>query len=130
MLFSDEIFDYFASESNNYYDKILKIRYDNDFKEKILEQKSYNTYPYLYVMKGISKEDILCFIGIRIFMAFINYPLLNVIGMIIYFLIILLALFLLKIIIFYYQKHFIFQKKNHLILKMLQLIMITTQGIK
>ena len=61
--FSDEIIDYFVGESNNYYDKILKIKYGNDFKEKILEQKSYNTYPYLYATKGISKEDILCFIG-------------------------------------------------------------------
>lgn len=62
LLFSDEIIDYFVSESNNYYDKILKIKYDNDFKEKILEQKSYNIYPYLYVTKGIFEEDILCFI--------------------------------------------------------------------
>ena len=51
---------------------MLKIKYNNDFKKKILEQKSYNTYQYLYIAKGIYKEDILYFIEIRFFMAFIN----------------------------------------------------------
>ena len=66
LFFSDEIIDYFVSESNDYYEKILKNKYGNDFKQKIFELNSYNIYPYLYLAKGITKDDITCFIGIKI----------------------------------------------------------------
>ena len=41
-----------------------KEKYGENFINKILELKAYNTYKYLYVTRGISDEDILAFIGI------------------------------------------------------------------
>ena len=38
-------------------------KYGSNFKEFILNEKAYNTYRYLYVAKGITKEDISVFIG-------------------------------------------------------------------
>lgn len=35
--------------------------------EIILAKNSFGIYPFLYVTKGISKEDILAFIGMRIY---------------------------------------------------------------
>ena len=46
----------------------LKNKFGEDFKVVILNQKNYNIYPYIYVTKGIHKEDIFAFIVIRIFM--------------------------------------------------------------
>ena len=44
-------------------------KYGSNFKEFILNEKAYNTYRYLYVAKGITKEDISVFIGVKIFMG-------------------------------------------------------------
>ena len=41
--------------------------------KKIFYQKNYYTYPYLYVKKGISKEDIMTFIGIILYMGIHKY---------------------------------------------------------
>ena len=46
-------------------DKIIK--YFNDFEEKTLQPKSYNSNPYLSIKKGITMEDLLCIKVIRIF---------------------------------------------------------------
>ncbi len=45
----------------------LKIKFDGDFKDMILNQKYYNIYPYIYPTQGIHKEDIFAFIEIIIF---------------------------------------------------------------
>ena len=55
------------SKSNKYHDKNLKIKYFNDFEEKTLQPKSYNSNPYLSIKKGITMEDLLCIKVIRIF---------------------------------------------------------------
>ena len=39
----------------------------------ILNQKKHNTYPYIYVTKGIHKEDIFAFNEIRLFMGIQKY---------------------------------------------------------
>ena len=52
----------------------LKNKFGEDFKDVILNQKNYNTYPYIYVTKDIHKEDIFAIIAIRIFMWLHKYP--------------------------------------------------------
>ena len=74
LFFTDEILNFFVKESNEYYTNILINKFGNNFKEIILSKKNYNTYPYLYVKKGISKEDIIAFIGIRLYMGIHKYP--------------------------------------------------------
>jgi len=74
LLFSDEILDLLVEESNNYYQKVLIEKYGCDYRKIILSKTSFNTYPYLYVTKGISKDDILAFIGIRMYMGLHKYP--------------------------------------------------------
>ena len=74
LFFTDEILNFFVKESNEYYTNILRNNFGNNFKEIILSKKNYNTYPYLYVKKGISKEDIMAFIGIRLYMGIHKYP--------------------------------------------------------
>ena len=69
LFFDDEIMNFFEQESNKYVTNILIKKYGSNFKEFILNEKAYNTYRYLYVTKGITKEDILAFIGVRIFMG-------------------------------------------------------------
>ena len=73
LFFTDEILNFFVKESNEYYTNILRNNFGNNFKEIILSKKNYNTYPYLYVKKGISKEDIIAFIGIRLYMGIHKY---------------------------------------------------------
>ena len=63
LLFSDEIVDLLVEESNNYYKTQLIEKYGREFREKILATGSTSSYQYLYVTKGIGKEDILAFIG-------------------------------------------------------------------
>ena len=74
LLFSDEIVDLLVEESNNYYKAQLIEKYGREFREKILSTGSTSSYQYLYVTKGIGKEDILAFIGIRIYMGLHKYP--------------------------------------------------------
>ena len=38
-----------------------------------MSKQSFGTYPYLYVSRGIGKDDILAFIGIRIYMGLHKY---------------------------------------------------------
>ena len=68
-MFTDEILEFVVKESNIYYEKILKEKFGDNYKEIIFTKNSYNTYPYLYITKGIKKEDIIAFIGIRIFIC-------------------------------------------------------------
>ena len=77
LLYSNEILDMLVEEANNYYKKILIDKYGIDYKKVILAKKGFNTYPYLYVTKGISKEDILAFLGIRIYMGIHKYPVID-----------------------------------------------------
>ena len=74
LMFTDEILEFFVKESNIYYEKILKEKFGDNYKEIIFAKNSYNTYPYLYITKGIKKEDIIAFIEIRIFIGLHKYP--------------------------------------------------------
>jgi len=74
LLFSDDIIDLLVEESNNYYKNVLIEKYGNNYREVILSKRSFNSYQYLFVTKGIKKEDILAFIGIRIYMGLHKYP--------------------------------------------------------
>ena len=77
LFFSDEIIKLLVQESNNYYQKILFEKYGSDYKNLILSQESKNSnnkYLFYFVTRGISKEDILAFIGIRIYMGLHKYP--------------------------------------------------------
>ena len=74
LFFDDEIMNFFEQESNKYVTNILIKKYGSNFKEFILNEKAYNTYRYLYVTKRITKEDILAFIGVRIFMGINKLP--------------------------------------------------------
>jgi len=74
LLFSDEIIDLLVEESNNYYQKVLLEKYGPDYRKIILSKTTFNTYPYLYVTKGITRDDILAFIGIRMYMGLHKYP--------------------------------------------------------
>jgi len=74
LLFSDEIVDLLVEESNNYMKKIILEEFGPDYKNIVLTKKSHNTYPYLYVSRGIKREDILAFIGMRMYMGLHKYP--------------------------------------------------------
>ena len=74
LFFDDEIMNFFEQESNKYVTNILIKKYGSNFKEFILNEKSYNIYRYLYVTKGITKEDIFTFIEERIFIGINNLP--------------------------------------------------------
>ena len=77
LFFNDEILDLFVEESNHYFTEILKEKYGNDFKNIVLsmnKEKLAKNYAYYYVTRGISKNDILTFIGIKIFMGLHKYP--------------------------------------------------------
>jgi len=74
LLFSDEILDLLVEESNNYYRKILIEKFGTDYKNVILSQNSVNSYPHIYIKKGVTKEDIIAFIGIKIYMGLRRYP--------------------------------------------------------
>ena len=47
-MFTDEMLEFFVKESNIYYEKFLKEKFGDNYKEIILTKNSYNTYPYLY----------------------------------------------------------------------------------
>ena len=72
------IFDLWENlESYKYYQKVLREKYGNDFKNIILTkyaQRPTRTYQYYFVTRGITKEDILTFIGIKIYMGLHKYP--------------------------------------------------------
>ena len=74
LFFSDKIINSLVQESNNYYKKILIEKYGTNYMEIILSKNSFGTYPFLYVTRGISREDILAFIGMRIYMGIRKYP--------------------------------------------------------
>ena len=77
LFFNDEILDLFVEESNNYYSKLLRDKYGSDFKNVILTSCNNHpnkAYQYYYVTRGITKKDILTFIGIKIFMGLHKYP--------------------------------------------------------
>ena len=44
LFFDDEIMNFFEQESNKYVTNILKKKYGSNFKEFILNEKTYNTY--------------------------------------------------------------------------------------
>ena len=77
LFFNDEILDLFVEESNHYFTEILKEKYGNDFKNIVLslnKEKLQKNYAYYYVTRGITKDAILTFIGIKIFMGLHKYP--------------------------------------------------------
>ena len=67
LFFSEKIINSLVEESNNYYKKILIEKYGTNYMEIVLSKNSFGTYPFLYVTRGISREDILAFIGMRIY---------------------------------------------------------------
>ena len=69
----DEILELLTEESNNYMKKMLLDKYGTDYKAIILKSNNYGTYADLYVKRGINKEDILAYIGIRIYMGLYKY---------------------------------------------------------
>lgn len=73
LFFDNKIMKLLCDESNEYITDKLKKKYGENFKHKILEEKAYNTYRYLYVTKGINEDDILAFIGVRLFMGIHKY---------------------------------------------------------
>ena len=73
LFITDEILELLSEESNNYMKKILLDKYGNDYKSIILKSNNYGTYADLYVKRGINKEDILAYIGIRIYMGLYKY---------------------------------------------------------
>ena len=74
LFFIDDILELLSRESNEYYQLFLKEKYGINYKDVILKEKKYSTYPYIYSKNnGIHKEDILAFIGIRIFMGLHQY---------------------------------------------------------
>ena len=66
--------NFFEQETNKYVANILIKKYGSNFKEFILNEKAYNIYRFLYVTKGITKENILAFIGLRIFIGINKLP--------------------------------------------------------
>ena len=79
LFISEEIVEILVKESNNFMNAFLKNKFGENFKDVILNQKNYNAYPYIYVIKGIHKEDIFAFIAIRLFWEFISTHLLIII---------------------------------------------------
>ena len=73
LLFSNEILDLLVEESNNFMKKLIIEEYGPDYREIVLSRKTNSTYAYLYVTKGIKREDILAFIGMRIYMGLHKY---------------------------------------------------------
>ena len=74
LLFSDEIIELLVEESNNYYKRMLTENFGLEYKRVILTKMTAGSLPYLYITKGISKEDILAYIGIRIYMGLHKLP--------------------------------------------------------
>ena len=62
LVFTAEILEFFVKESNIYYEKILKEKFGDNYKEIIFAKNSYNIYPYLYITKGIKKKILLHFL--------------------------------------------------------------------
>jgi len=77
LLFSNDILEQLASESNKYYQNLLVESFGNDYKKLILAHRSTSSLPYLYLTRGITKEDILAYIGVRIFMGIHKLPSFN-----------------------------------------------------
>jgi len=73
LLFSNEIVELLVEESNNYMRQMCIEKHGPDYRKHLLTNKIFSTFPYLYVTKGISKEDILAFIGMRIYMGIHHY---------------------------------------------------------
>ena len=59
LMFTDEILEFFVKESNIYYEKFLKEKFGDNYKEIIFTKNIYNNYPYLYITKGIKKKVLL-----------------------------------------------------------------------
>ena len=53
LFISEEIIETFVKESNNFMNTFLKNKFSKEFKDVVLNQKNYNSYPYIYVTKGI-----------------------------------------------------------------------------
>ena len=72
LFFTNEILEQFAMESYIFFKKKLADSYGgdfNEFKETVLGSYGKgNSMPYLFVSRGISKEDILSYIGIKVYM--------------------------------------------------------------
>lgn len=69
LFFSKEIQELFADESATFFRKKLIDSYGVDYKTTVLGSYGKgNNMPYLFVSKGISKEDILAYIAIRVYM--------------------------------------------------------------
>ena len=74
LLYSNDLIDSLVEGSNAYYTKYLLDNYGKDYKKIILSKEAPASYPYLYVTRGISREDVLAYVGIRIYMALHKLP--------------------------------------------------------
>ena len=52
---------------------MLIDKYGTEYRKIIFNKRTYS-YPYIYVNEGINKEDILAYIGIRIYMSLHKFP--------------------------------------------------------
>ena len=73
LFITDEILEILTEESNNYVKTILLYKYGNGYKSIILKNNNYGTYLDLYIKRGINKEDILTYIGVRIYIGLYKY---------------------------------------------------------
>ena len=71
IFFCDEILEKIAEGSAHHYEEELKLLYGEEYKTR---EYSKNSLPYLFMKRGINKEDILAFVGIRIFMGIHKLP--------------------------------------------------------
>ena len=56
LMFAYVILEFFVKEFNIYYEKILKEKFGDNYKEIIFAKNSYNTYPYLYITREIKRR--------------------------------------------------------------------------
>ena len=77
LLYSDEILDDLVEESNNYYRKLMIEKFGDDYRNIILSKRLSGSCPYLFISRGITREDILAFIGVRIYMGILKLPLIS-----------------------------------------------------
>ena len=60
-------------KTNKYINDKLKEKYAKNFKSRIFDEKAENAYRYLYIAKEISRDNILEFIEVRLFMGIYKY---------------------------------------------------------
>jgi len=61
----NEMIDFLVEESNSNYTRFLKDNYGENYRNVCIKKK--NTSPFLYIMRGIAKYDLIAYIGINIY---------------------------------------------------------------